>query len=28
VLRLADRVDHGQVADSFVDCLGSIARRP
>jgi len=25
---LADLVDHGQVADSFVDCLGSIARRP
>ena len=25
---VADLVDHGQVADSFVDCLGSIARRP
>jgi hypothetical protein len=25
---MADLVDHGQVADSFVDCFGSIARRP
>ena len=26
--RPADLVDHGQEADSFVDCLGSTARRP
>jgi hypothetical protein len=25
---VADRVDHGQEADSFVDCLISIAWRP
>ena len=25
---VADLVDHGQEADSFVDCLGSTARRP
>jgi hypothetical protein len=25
---LTDLVDHGQLADSFVDCFGSTASRP